>query len=139
MTQMTRCGVSLESGLLKKLDKVVADAGYRNRSAALREIIRDYLVREDWDSGRTPMACVVSLVFHRKSPEVLRKLTDIKAIHRSFVTGDTFYHLHEDYSVNIVLLHGTQKDVRAIADSFLGCRGVVHGTVTPMNPGPPCK
>lgn len=139
MTHITRCGVSLESGLLKKLDKVVADAGYRNRSAALREIIRDYLVREDWDSDRTPMAGVVSLVFHRKSSDVLKRLADVKSDYRTTVTGDTFYHLHDDYSVNIVLLHGNPQDVRYIAQAFLSCRGVVHGTLTPINPGPPCE
>lgn len=138
MPHMTRCGVSFEAGLLKKLDAVVAHAGFRNRSAALREIIRAYLVSTEWSDGDEEMAGVVSLVFHRRSSTILRALSDIKAAHRAAVIGDTFHYLHDDYTINILVLYGQPRHVRAIADKCLTCRGVVHGTITPLTPRPPC-
>ncbi|MBR4820427.1 ribbon-helix-helix protein, CopG family, partial [bacterium] len=43
MAKMTRFGVSLEEGLLKKFDAKIEAIGYRNSSAALRDLVRHFL------------------------------------------------------------------------------------------------
>ncbi|HOQ28330.1 MAG TPA: ribbon-helix-helix protein, CopG family, partial [Armatimonadota bacterium] len=43
-----RFGVSMAPDLLSRFDEVIAARGYTNRSEAIRDLIRDYLVAEDW-------------------------------------------------------------------------------------------
>ena len=40
MSQLSRTRVSLEEGLLKEFDRLIAKRGYANRSEAFRDLIR---------------------------------------------------------------------------------------------------
>ena len=46
MAEVTRTGVSIEPELLEKFDKVITKRGYKNRSEALRDLIRESLITE---------------------------------------------------------------------------------------------
>ena len=47
MSELTRFGVSLDSELLKQFDKLITKKGYNNRSEAIRDLIRDLLIRKN--------------------------------------------------------------------------------------------
>jgi len=49
MAELTRTGVSIEEDLLKQFDRLIAKRGYRNRSEAIRDLIRESLVSEAID------------------------------------------------------------------------------------------
>lgn len=136
---MTRFGASLERGLLERFDAFVQEARHRNRSAALREIIRDHLVARNWHARSGPIAAVVSLVYHNRARGVSAALQSVLTRQRAYVVGDTSYYVHDHYTVRVIILHGMAPQVRAVADALLGCKGVVHGSATPLMPGPPCK
>jgi CopG family nickel-responsive transcriptional regulator len=135
---MTRFGVSLEAGLLERFDRYVEEAGHRNRSAALREIIRQYLVTEQWDEHRGDVAAVVGLVYHNASHDVLARLQAVKIAHRDLIVSDSQHYLHAHYTLNVVVLAGNGAEIRTVAQKLKGCRGVVHGDVIRAAPGPPC-
>jgi len=139
MARMTRFGVSLERGLLARFDQYLSRARYRNRSAALREIVRSYLVARDWADGSRHVAALVGLVLHDLSPDALRRLQSLKRSHRSFVISDSAFHLHDDYTVHAILLYGPGRDVQSLSQRLISCRGVVHGDVIPLIPAPPCS
>jgi len=63
---LERVGISLEDTLLEKFDRLIERRGYENRSEAIRDLIRDQLVQEDWserghDTGEK--VAVVSIVY----------------------------------------------------------------------------
>jgi len=138
MARMIRFGVSLERGLLERLDACVQDARHRNRSAALREIVRDYLVARTWSDRAKPIAALVGLVYHNGARGIAAAVQKMLERARANVLGDTCHYVHEQYTVRVLVLHGPAPDVRALADACLGCKGVVHGNVIPLLPGPPC-
>jgi CopG family transcriptional regulator, nickel-responsive regulator len=47
MADLVRTGLSLERELLDKFDHTIARRGYRNRSEAIRDLIREHLVSEE--------------------------------------------------------------------------------------------
>ena len=51
MGDVIRFGVSLDERLLAKFDRLNERKGYANRSEAIRDLIRDSLVREQWELG----------------------------------------------------------------------------------------
>ena len=46
MDNVIRFGVSFEPKLLERFDKIIEKKGYRNRSEAIRDIAREYVVQE---------------------------------------------------------------------------------------------
>ena len=49
MNQLVRFGVSLDQRLLEEFDRHIKRRRYTNRSEALRDLIRDNLVGQEWD------------------------------------------------------------------------------------------
>ena len=52
MNQLVRFGVSLDQRLLKEFDRYIKRRRYTNRSEALRDLIRDNLVGQEWDENK---------------------------------------------------------------------------------------
>ena len=52
MSELVRFGVSIPDDLLEKFDVLITQKGYTNRSEAIRDLIRDRLVEDQWGSGR---------------------------------------------------------------------------------------
>ena len=52
MSELTRTGLSLDQDLLAKFDRAIAGKGYKNRSEAVRDLIREYLVSVEVEQDR---------------------------------------------------------------------------------------
>ena len=52
MSHLCRTGVSLEEELLKEFDRLIGKRGYKNRSEAIRDLIREALLAETVDSNK---------------------------------------------------------------------------------------
>ena len=47
MPNLSRTGVSLDEELLSEFDRLITKRGYKNRSEAFRDLIREALLTED--------------------------------------------------------------------------------------------
>jgi len=66
MADLTRITISLESALLEAFDRSNLAKGYSTRSEAIRDLIRDYLIREEAKGAAGDSAdqvAVVTLVY----------------------------------------------------------------------------
>ena len=57
-----RVGVSFPPELLKRFDSYIHDKGYKTRSKAICDLVRDTLTQEEWKHGRGEVIGAVSLV-----------------------------------------------------------------------------
>ena len=48
MSTVTRFGISMDSRLLERFDAYIGNHGYTNRSEAVRDLVRDRLVQDEW-------------------------------------------------------------------------------------------
>ena len=46
MSDLIRFGISIENNLLEQFDRLIHNRNYSNRSEAIRDLIRDELVRD---------------------------------------------------------------------------------------------
>jgi CopG family nickel-responsive transcriptional regulator len=124
---LRRFGVSLEDDLLAGFDKLIVSRGYANRSEAIRDLIRDSLVRRDWETGGGEAAGAVVLVYDHHRRELQSRLTELQhGAHRRIV-ATMHAHLDHDNCIELVLLRGKASDLRAIGDQLIATRGVKHG------------
>src|SRR5690554_6835007 len=49
MSELERFGVSMPADLLEQFDRAIEDAGYANRSEAMRDMARRYLIERQWE------------------------------------------------------------------------------------------
>ena len=81
MAATVRFGVSLDGELLAGFDKLLKKMGYDNRSEAIRDLIREKLVEEEWRAPKSDTFAAVFLVYDHDAMSVNKRLTDMQ--HRS--------------------------------------------------------
>ena len=135
MSSVTRFGISLDEKLLAQFDRVCGRKGYTNRSEAIRDLIRDTLVREQWELGTEEAVGTLTLVYNHDVPELADKLTDLQHAHYRQIVSSLHIHLDPHHCLEVLVLRGTAKDLRAIADQLIGTRGVKHGTFSATTEG----
>jgi len=138
MTELTRTGVSLEEDLLKQFDKVIAKRGYKNRSEAIRDLIRESLVEEAVDRNRDVVA-TLSMVYDHHKPDLSNKLNAIQHHSHSIVLAATHVHLDSDNCLEVVIMRGRSSDVQHLADHMLAMRGVKRGKLVITTTGSSSK
>jgi CopG family nickel-responsive transcriptional regulator len=126
MAQLVRTGISLESDLLARFDRVIHKKGYKNRSEAIRDLVRDYAVAEDVEENR-PVVGTLTMVYDHHRPKLSEKLIEAQHYAEGMVLAATHVHLDHHNCLEVIIMRGHSSDVRGIADHILSLRGVKHG------------
>ncbi len=134
MGKTIRFGVSLDSELLKRFDRLIEKKGYKNRSEALRDVMRDHLVRQEWEKGEEIVG-TITLVYNHHVRELTDSLTGFQHDHSDAVLSSLHIHLDHDNCLEVIVVKGTAKDVQGFADKLIGTRGVKHGKLTATTTG----
>jgi CopG family nickel-responsive transcriptional regulator len=132
MADLTRVSISLESALLDAFDKSNQGRGYATRSEAIRDLIRDYLVRQEGKEGEGDgeQVAVVTLVYDHHARELAARLIDKQHHHHDLVVSSLHVHLGERHCLEVSVLRGPAAAVRHLGDELLSTKGVLHGEVT---------
>jgi CopG family nickel-responsive transcriptional regulator len=80
MSKLTRFSVSIESDLLERFLRMAKKHGWGNRSEAVRNVLRDSLVREEWQ-GDDEIVGTISIVYDHHKRELTDRLTNIQHDH----------------------------------------------------------
>jgi CopG family nickel-responsive transcriptional regulator len=127
---ITRFGISLDSELLDGFDSLIAKKGYSNRSEAIRDLIRDTIVKEEWEEGKEETAGTITLVYSHETRELSDTLTELQHRYHSLIVSTMHIHLDAHNCLEVLVVKGKGKDIRKIADKLTGTRGVKHGKLT---------
>lgn len=128
MAALVRFGISLDRKLLADFDRLITRKGYGNRSEAIRDLIRDSLVRDQWDKGTEEAVGTVTLVYNHDTRELADRLTDLQHRYFDSIVSTVHVHLDEHHCLEVLVVRGKAADLKAIADRLIGTRGVKHGT-----------
>jgi CopG family nickel-responsive transcriptional regulator len=134
MKKLVRFGVSLDHHLLDDFDRVIAQKSYTNRSEALRDLIRDTLVSQEWDANRETVG-TITIVYNHHTHDLTDKLTDIQHRHHQLVLSAMHVHLDHDHCLEVLVVRGRGRDIRKVADALIGTKGVKHGKLTMTTTG----
>lgn len=127
MDKVLRFGVSIPQELVNAFDARIRSKGYSNRSEAIRDIMRDYLVEGEWESGQGEVVGTVTIVYDHHVRELSNVLTNLQHGFHDAILCTTHIHLDEHNCLEVVVVKGTSEQVRAIADRLISTRGVKHG------------
>lgn len=127
MSQLTRFGVSIPGRLLVDFDRLIAQKGYQNRSEAIRDLIRDSLVKEAWREGKKDMVGTIAIVYSHHTGELLRILTEMQHNYYRTILSTLHIHLDEHNCLEVLVVRGKGKELKKIGDRLIGTKGVKHG------------
>src|ERR1700676_2491990 len=116
MSELSRIGVAIDSKLLKKFDHLIGKRGYTNRSEAFRDLIRDELVQQAWESPDSEVVGTVTLVYDHHVRMLNEKLTDMQHDHHQQILSTLHVHLDHDNCLEVLVVKGKAQHVQAIAE-----------------------
>jgi len=134
MGDLARIGVAIDEELLTKFDRLIAKRGYTNRSEAFRDLIRNELVQEVWESSNVEMFGTVTLVYDHHVRLLTEKLTDLQHQYHSAILSSMHVHLDHDNCLEVILVKGKAQVVQKLANALIATKGVKHGRFTATTP-----
>jgi CopG family nickel-responsive transcriptional regulator len=129
MSDIIRFGVSLEKELLEKFDRLIKEKKYSNRSEAIRDLIRENLVKREWIEGKE-VAGAITLVFDHHKRELVNILTEIQHDFHTLIISSQHIHLDHDNCLEIIVVRGKPIKVRELADKLRATKGVKYGALS---------
>ena len=119
----------MEKALLERLEKMVKNSKYANRSEFIRDMIRNRLVEHEWKRDQEVVG-TVTLVYDHHTRELNRKLTDLQHHHHHVILATTHVHLDEHICAEMILTKGRANQIREIADLLRQQKGVLHAALS---------
>jgi len=132
---LVRFGVSLEKDLLKRFDMHCRQNAYSNRSEAIRDMIREIIVEEEWTGSNAAVTGVISLVYDHHKRELVDKLLNIQHDHQRIIVASQHIHLDHDNCLEVIVVKGSSKDVQGLAAELRATKGVKHGELVRTTTG----
>lgn len=128
MGNLVRFGVSIDEDLLEKFDALSNERGYSNRSEALRDLIRNSLIKKkvEFDSN-TQVLGSLTLVYDHHSNTVLQDMANIQHNHHNLILSVMHLHVNHTDCLEILALSGKTKQVNSLADELISLKGIKHG------------
>lgn len=124
---LIRFGVSMEQSLLNDFDSLCTEKGYETRSEAIRDMIRGMLIEKKLGHDTTKGVGTLTLVYNHHQRELEEKLTEYQHNHLESIISTVHVHLTPHQCLEVMLLKGKTKDIKAIADGLIATKGVKHG------------
>lgn len=135
MSDLARFGISIDDRLLKRFDELIAEKGYGNRSEAIRDLIRNALVEEQWARGEEETVGTVTLVYNHHTRDLSDKLTEHQHSHHDAIVSALHVHLDAHNCLEVVVVRGPAREVKRLADELIGTKGVIHGKLVTTTTG----
>ncbi len=130
MPDLERFGVSMDHELLAAFDRVIERKGYPSRSEAIRDLVRDLMVRERWEHSDAPVVGAITLVYDHHASMLEDRLVDLQHRYADLVHATTHVHLDERHCVEVVVVSGPADRVRELADRITAIKGVQHAQLS---------
>lgn len=134
MSELVRFGVSISNELLEQFDKLIKERNYTNRSEAFRDLIRQELIKKEWQDGGE-VAGAITLIYDHHRKDLLNRITDIQHDSQRVIISTQHIHLDHDNCLEIVAVRGKPVEVRRLADTLISIKGVKHGTLSMSSTG----
>ena len=134
MSKIIRFRISLSSDLSKRFDVRLRKKGYSNRSEAIRDLIRQDLVIEEWLEG-SDVAGAITLIYDHHKRELLNKIADIQHDFQKIIVSAQHIHLDHRNCLEIIAVKGDSAKVNKLANMLKAINGVKHSTLSMSTTG----
>ena len=129
--ELVRFSVAVPEDMLAGFDALIARRGdARNRSEAIRDLMRAALVRENLRTPDEQVIGSLTMIYDHHTGDLTRRLDEVQHDYTDEIVSTMHVHLDHHNCLEILALRGKGARVYELADKLLGLRGVHHGELT---------
>lgn len=129
-----RFTVSLEKELLEKFDQNIKIQQYTNRSEAIRDLIRDQIVDEEWESGEEVIGSI-TMVYNHHERESSRELTQTQHEYNDVIISTQHIHIDHSNCLEVVIVRGQVEQITELYNTLRASHGVKQCELTRSTTG----
>jgi CopG family nickel-responsive transcriptional regulator len=124
---MQRITITLDDSLVEQFEDFRRRRGYRNRSEAFRDLVRERLGAEQLAQDRAGH-CLATLtyVYDHQERDLAARMTRVQHDHHDLTVSTLHVHLDHDNCMETVVLRGRIGRVRGFANAVAAQPGVRH-------------
>ncbi|MDY6932731.1 MAG: nickel-responsive transcriptional regulator NikR [Spirochaetota bacterium] len=130
MNNIIRFGVSIDEKMLQHFDNLITEKGYVNRSEAIRDLIREMLIKDEISDPEKEIMGILVLIYSHEVRELSDRLNDIQHNCYQNIVSTLHVHLDKHNCLEVLLIKGKAKIVKDIADHLISVKNVRHGKLT---------
>ncbi|MCE5231175.1 nickel-responsive transcriptional regulator NikR [bacterium] len=130
MSDLERYTITMPRELFESFDERIRRRGYKNRSEAIRDLVRADLVREKAARPNQRAAATITMVYDHHHHELNEKLTAMQHDFGELVVSTLHVHLDHHNCLEVLVLRGQVRRIEALADAISVLKGVKHASLT---------
>lgn len=127
--RVTRFGVSLPKTTLDRFDRALKDMGYKNRSKAVADAVRDYIIHRSLPESAQVMA-TISYAFDNSTPDVNNRLSGLERSFQKNIRATMRSQMTADDCIEVLVVFGEIEDVKTLFGKISTTRGVENCQIT---------
>jgi CopG family transcriptional regulator, nickel-responsive regulator len=127
MANLTRISITIDEDLVGPFDSYLTSAQYPNRSEAIRDLVRERLIREETRTTNRVSLASLTVLYRPDTRELSTKLLRIEQEAGAAVLGVSRVAVDAQTHLAVYLLKAKANDLRTFGDRVLGLKGVLHG------------
>ena len=134
MAGVARLSFSIKKPLLDKLERLVKEGRYGNRSEFIRDLIRDRLVAKEWRENEEAVG-TITLVYNHHTRGLSDRLTHAQHHAHKVILASTHIHLDEALCAEMIVVRGRAQLLQELADQLRQQKGVLHANLSVSSTG----
>jgi len=124
-SKLVRFGVSLEEELLVQFDRLIKQRNYTNRSEALRDMIREELIKKEWTENKE-VTGAITLVYDHHTRALVTKVLDVQHDYHTCILSSQHIHLDHHNCFEIVVTRGKSQEIEELYRKLKSIKSVKH-------------
>jgi CopG family nickel-responsive transcriptional regulator len=128
MSELVRMSISLEQPLYDRLEKLVEEGQYANRSEFVRDLIRGRLVDTRWRGNKEAIG-TITLVFDHHKRQLSDRLTELQHQFHKEILVSTHIHLDRHMCAEAIIVKGKPRNIEKLANLLQREKGVLHASL----------
>jgi CopG family nickel-responsive transcriptional regulator len=135
MEKVVRFSTTIAPKLLDQFDEILEEKGYANRSEGIRDLIRNFIVANEWEGGDDEAVGSLTLLYDHDVRGVTDKLVELQHSHHANILSSMHVHLDEHNCIEVLVIKGRAGEIQSISDILIAARGVKHGELVMTSSG----
>lgn len=133
-SSLKRFSVSMEGDLLRNFDHLVTLRGYENRSEAVRDLVREAIVKQSYNDNEQIIAGSILLFYNHEQRNLLEEMTEVQHDKHHLILATTHFHLDHGSCLELIVVKGKVREIQQLSHQLTSLRGVSYGkfTVAPV-------
>lgn len=128
MSELVRFGVSIDRNLLESYDRLIVGRGYSSRSEALRDLIREELIRQKIEmQSDIQVLGSLTIIYDHHARNLTQEMGKIQHDFYQNILSVMHLHISHDDCMEIIALRGIVAEITELANCLLSLKGVKNG------------